>query len=36
MARSEDLGLREDTLKVLAAFLQRGEAAGGSVPTLDR
>lgn len=36
MARSEDLGLREDTLKVLAAFLQRGEATGGSVPTLDR
>ncbi|XP_049642180.1 bcl-2-like protein 12 [Suncus etruscus] len=36
MARSEDLGLREDTLKVLAAFLQRGEAAGGPVPTVDR
>ncbi|XP_055992697.1 bcl-2-like protein 12 [Sorex fumeus] len=36
MARSEELGLREDTLRVLAAFLRRGEAAGSSVPTLAR
>lgn len=36
MARSEELGLREDTLKVLAAFLRRGEASGSSVPTLPR
>uniref|UniRef100_A0A2K6DD64 BCL2 like 12 n=1 Tax=Macaca nemestrina TaxID=9545 RepID=A0A2K6DD64_MACNE len=29
----EELGLREDTLRVLAAFLRRGEAAGSPVPT---
>ncbi|XP_006898785.1 PREDICTED: LOW QUALITY PROTEIN: bcl-2-like protein 12 [Elephantulus edwardii] len=33
MAGSEELGLREDTLKVLAAFLKRGEVAGSPVPT---
>lgn len=33
MAGSEELGLREDTLKVLTAFLKRGEAAGSPVPT---
>uniref|UniRef100_A0A2K6D430 BCL2 like 12 n=1 Tax=Macaca nemestrina TaxID=9545 RepID=A0A2K6D430_MACNE len=33
MAGSEELGLREDTLRVLAAFLRRGEAAGSPVPT---
>ncbi|KAM7058529.1 bcl-2-like protein 12 isoform 2-T5 [Molossus nigricans] len=31
MAGSEELGLQEDTLKVLAAFLRRGEAAGSPV-----
>ncbi|XP_052568840.1 bcl-2-like protein 12 isoform X2 [Peromyscus californicus insignis] len=36
MAGSEELGLREDTLKVLAAFLRRGEAAGSPVPTPPR
>uniref|UniRef100_A0A8C0XSG3 Bcl-2-like protein 12 n=1 Tax=Castor canadensis TaxID=51338 RepID=A0A8C0XSG3_CASCN len=36
MAGSEELGLREDTLKVLAAFLKRGETAGSPVPTLPR
>uniref|UniRef100_A0A2K6A229 BCL2 like 12 n=1 Tax=Mandrillus leucophaeus TaxID=9568 RepID=A0A2K6A229_MANLE len=29
----EELGLREDTLRVLAAFLRRGEAAGSPVPS---
>uniref|UniRef100_A0A2I3H657 BCL2 like 12 n=1 Tax=Nomascus leucogenys TaxID=61853 RepID=A0A2I3H657_NOMLE len=33
MTGSEELGLREDTLRVLAAFLRRGEAAGSPVPT---
>ncbi|XP_012667999.2 LOW QUALITY PROTEIN: bcl-2-like protein 12 [Otolemur garnettii] len=36
MAGSEELGLREDTLKVLAAFLRRGEAAGSPVATPPR
>lgn len=36
MAGSEELGLREDTLKVLAAFLRRGEAAGPPLPTPPR
>ncbi|KAI5257038.1 Bcl-2-Like Protein 12 [Manis pentadactyla] len=36
MAGSEELGLREDTLRVLAAFLRRGEASGSPVPTLPR
>ncbi|XP_054553283.1 bcl-2-like protein 12 isoform X2 [Talpa occidentalis] len=31
MAGSEELGLREDTLRVLAAFLRRGEAATGPI-----
>lgn len=35
MAGSEELGLREDTLRVLAAFLRRGEAAV-PVPTPPR
>ncbi|XP_078215562.1 bcl-2-like protein 12 isoform X3 [Callithrix jacchus] len=33
MAGSEELGLREDTLRVLAAFLRRGETAGSPVAT---
>ncbi|XP_053515694.1 bcl-2-like protein 12 isoform X9 [Artibeus jamaicensis] len=33
MAGSEELGLREDTLRVLAAFLKQGEAAGSPIPT---
>ncbi|VTJ66781.1 Hypothetical predicted protein [Marmota monax] len=33
MAGSEELGLREDTLRVLAAFLRRGEASGSPIPT---
>lgn len=36
MAGSEELGLQEDTLKVLTAFLRRGEAAGSPVPTPPR
>uniref|UniRef100_A0A8D2DPQ3 Bcl-2-like protein 12 n=1 Tax=Sciurus vulgaris TaxID=55149 RepID=A0A8D2DPQ3_SCIVU len=36
MAGSEELGLREDTLRVLAAFLRRGEAAEPPVPTPSR
>ncbi|CAH7456400.1 bcl-2-like protein 12 [Phodopus roborovskii] len=36
MAGSEELGLREDTLRVLAAFLRRGEAAGSPVPAPPR
>lgn len=36
MAGSEELGLREDTLRVLAAFLSRGEAAGSPIPTPPR
>ncbi|XP_014305327.1 bcl-2-like protein 12 isoform X2 [Myotis lucifugus] len=36
MAGSEELGLREDTLRVLAAFLKRGEAAGSPIPTPPR
>ncbi|XP_054935229.1 bcl-2-like protein 12 isoform X3 [Physeter macrocephalus] len=36
MAGSEELGLREDTLRVLAAFLRRGEAAGSPIPTPPR
>ncbi|XP_036009430.1 bcl-2-like protein 12 isoform X2 [Mus musculus] len=36
MAGSEELGLREDTLKVLTAFLKRGEVAGSPVPTPPR
>ncbi|XP_045387100.1 bcl-2-like protein 12 isoform X2 [Lemur catta] len=36
MAGSEELGLRDDTLKVLAAFLRRGEAAGSPVTTPPR
>ncbi|XP_064150037.1 bcl-2-like protein 12 isoform X4 [Loxodonta africana] len=36
MAGSEELGLREDTLRVLAAFLRRGEAAGSPVTTPPR
>ncbi|XP_007941207.1 bcl-2-like protein 12 [Orycteropus afer afer] len=31
MAGSEELGLREDTLRVLAAFLRRSEAAGSPI-----
>uniref|UniRef100_A0A2K5IYT2 BCL2 like 12 n=1 Tax=Colobus angolensis palliatus TaxID=336983 RepID=A0A2K5IYT2_COLAP len=33
MTGFEELGLREDTPRVLAAFLRRGEAAGSPVPT---
>uniref|UniRef100_A0A8C3YFK1 BCL2 like 12 n=1 Tax=Catagonus wagneri TaxID=51154 RepID=A0A8C3YFK1_9CETA len=36
MAGSEELGLREDTLRVLAAFLRRGEAAGSPILTPPR
>ena len=36
MAGSEELGLREDTLRVLAAFLRQGEAVGSPIPTLPR
>ncbi|XP_006868267.1 PREDICTED: bcl-2-like protein 12 [Chrysochloris asiatica] len=36
MAGSEELGLREDTLRVLAAFLRRGEAAGAPVTNPPR
>uniref|UniRef100_A0AAA9TH96 BCL2 like 12 n=2 Tax=Bos TaxID=9903 RepID=A0AAA9TH96_BOVIN len=36
MAGSEELGLREDTLRVLAAFLRRGEAVGSPIPTPPR
>ncbi|KAM9224498.1 bcl-2-like protein 12 isoform 2-T3 [Dugong dugon] len=36
MAGSEELGLREDTLRVLAAFIRRGEATGSSVTTPPR
>ncbi|XP_064345600.1 bcl-2-like protein 12 [Camelus dromedarius] len=36
MAGSEELGLREDTLRVLAAFLRRGEAPGSPIPTPSR
>uniref|UniRef100_A0A8C0M249 BCL2 like 12 n=3 Tax=Canis lupus TaxID=9612 RepID=A0A8C0M249_CANLF len=36
MAGSEELGLREDTLRVLAAFFRRGEAAGFPSPTPPR
>ncbi|XP_048646487.1 bcl-2-like protein 12 isoform X4 [Marmota marmota marmota] len=36
MAGSEELGLREDTLRVLAAFLRRGEASGSPIPTPPR
>uniref|UniRef100_A0A5F9C763 BCL2 like 12 n=1 Tax=Oryctolagus cuniculus TaxID=9986 RepID=A0A5F9C763_RABIT len=36
MAGSEELGLREDTLRVLAAFLRRGEAAEAPSPTPPR
>ncbi|XP_040833958.1 bcl-2-like protein 12 [Ochotona curzoniae] len=36
MAGSEELDLREDTLKVLAAFLRRGEAAGSPSPPPPR
>uniref|UniRef100_A0A8C5KRV4 BCL2 like 12 n=1 Tax=Jaculus jaculus TaxID=51337 RepID=A0A8C5KRV4_JACJA len=36
MAGSEDLELREDTLRVLAAFLKQGEAAGSLIPTPPR
>uniref|UniRef100_A0A2R9BFJ3 BCL2 like 12 n=1 Tax=Pan paniscus TaxID=9597 RepID=A0A2R9BFJ3_PANPA len=36
MAGSEELGLREDTLRVLAAFLRRGETAGSPVPNPPR
>ncbi|XP_004646494.1 bcl-2-like protein 12 [Octodon degus] len=36
MAGSEELGLREDTLRVLAAFLRQGEAAGSLPPTPPR
>ncbi|PNJ41515.1 BCL2L12 isoform 12 [Pongo abelii] len=36
MAGSEELGLREDTLRVLAAFHRHGEAAGSPVPTPPR
>ncbi|XP_078215564.1 bcl-2-like protein 12 isoform X4 [Callithrix jacchus] len=36
MAGSEELGLREDTLRVLAAFLRRGETAGSPVATSPR
>ncbi|XP_077603649.1 bcl-2-like protein 12 isoform X2 [Crocuta crocuta] len=36
MAGSEELGLREDTLRVLAAFFRRGEAAGAPVPSPPR
>uniref|UniRef100_A0A2K5RVY4 BCL2 like 12 n=1 Tax=Cebus imitator TaxID=2715852 RepID=A0A2K5RVY4_CEBIM len=36
MAGSEELGLREDTLRVLAAFLRRGETAGSPVATPPR
>ncbi|XP_036204831.1 bcl-2-like protein 12 [Myotis myotis] len=36
MAGSEELGLRKGTLRVLAAFLKRGEAAGSPIPTTPR
>uniref|UniRef100_A0A286XVE8 BCL2 like 12 n=1 Tax=Cavia porcellus TaxID=10141 RepID=A0A286XVE8_CAVPO len=36
MAGSEELELREDTLRVLAAFLRRGEAAGSLTPCPPR
>ncbi|XP_045628079.1 bcl-2-like protein 12 isoform X2 [Ursus americanus] len=36
MAGSEELGLREDTVRVLAAFFRRGEAAGSPIPTPPR
>ncbi|KAM4825076.1 bcl-2-like protein 12 isoform 2-T4 [Thomomys bottae] len=36
MAGSEELGLREDTLKVLAAFLKRGDTAGSPLATPPR
>uniref|UniRef100_A0A452ENM9 BCL2 like 12 n=1 Tax=Capra hircus TaxID=9925 RepID=A0A452ENM9_CAPHI len=36
MAGSEELGLREDMLRVLAAFLRRGEAVGSPIPTPPR
>ncbi|XP_021101429.1 bcl-2-like protein 12 isoform X2 [Heterocephalus glaber] len=36
MAGSEELGLREDTLRVLAAFLRRGEPAGSLTPSPPR
>lgn len=36
MAGSEEPGLQEDTLRVLAAFLSRGEAAGSPIPTPPR
>ncbi|XP_045148786.1 bcl-2-like protein 12 [Echinops telfairi] len=36
MAGAEELGLREDTMRVLAAFLKQGEAAGSPVTTPPR
>lgn len=36
MAGSEDLGLREDTLRVLAAFLRRGDTARSPIPNPPR
>ncbi|XP_064437672.1 bcl-2-like protein 12 isoform X3 [Mirounga angustirostris] len=36
MAGSEELGLREDTVRVLAAFFRRGEPAGSPIPTPPR
>lgn len=36
MAGSEELGLREDTLKVLAAFLRRGDTARSPIPIPPR
>ncbi|XP_075392979.1 bcl-2-like protein 12 [Tenrec ecaudatus] len=36
MAGSEELGLREDTMRVLEAFLKKGEAAGAPVITPPR
>ncbi|XP_023591921.1 bcl-2-like protein 12 isoform X1 [Trichechus manatus latirostris] len=36
MAGSEELGLQEDTLRVLAAFIRRGQATGSSVTTPPR
>ncbi|XP_035924121.1 bcl-2-like protein 12 isoform X1 [Halichoerus grypus] len=36
MAGSEELDLREDTVRVLAAFFRRGEPAGSPIPTPPR
>ncbi|XP_037675963.1 bcl-2-like protein 12 isoform X2 [Choloepus didactylus] len=36
MAGSEELGLRDDTLRVLAAFLRRGDVSGSTVTAPPR